>query len=227
MAVLGAGGKSGLLVRLGNELAVGHRKVLLTSLTHSEKFDKWTTLLASGRDTHELMTKLQQEARPHLLNALVKPGKYSGIPLELLGRVRQQVDMCLFECDGARGRSLKAHDDKDPSVPEYASQAIVVVGADVVNTAIADGLVHRPQLLCQLWKLENSSLLRADIIAEIVTAEKGYGHKIPNNVPRVYFVNKGDTHPVEAEQLAGIIGRLSGLPTYMGSVKANWCVNIS
>ena len=227
VAVFGAGGKSGLLRQLGNELVDEHRHVLLTSLTHSEKFNGWTTLLASSTERDDLLSRAQKETHPHVLNAVVKPGKYSGISTELLHLIRQQVDICLVECDGSRGRSLKAHDEKDPSVPVFASQVIVVIGADVVNTAVGDGLVHRPQLFCQLWNLKQSSILNVDMITKVVTSRKGYGQKIPDSVPRVYFVNKSDTHPDEAEQLAGMIGRCSGLPTYMGSVKADWCVSVN
>jgi probable selenium-dependent hydroxylase accessory protein YqeC len=227
VAVFGAGGKSGLLQRLGDELASEHRKVLLTSLTHSENFDGWTTLLASDMTDRELMTQLGQAANLHVLNAEMGAGKYSGISPELLRQVRDQVDICLFECDGARGRSLKAHNEIDPPVPSFVSQVIVVVGADIIDTTIADGLVHRPQLFCQLWNLSNSSFLSAVIVARVVTSKHGYGWKIPDSVPRVYYVNKADTHPVEAEQLAMMIGRLSGYPAYMGSVKAGWCISVA
>ncbi|MFC1583273.1 selenium cofactor biosynthesis protein YqeC [Candidatus Neomarinimicrobiota bacterium] len=227
VAVFGAGGKSGLLRRLGDELASEHRNALLTSLTHSEKFDGWITLLVSEMTNRELMTQLGQGTKLHLLNSEISPSKYSGISPELLRQVRDQVDICLFECDGARGRSLKAHNEIDCSVPLLVSQVIVVVGADIINTTIADGLVHRPQLFCRLWNLANSSLLSAVFVARVVTSKHGYGSKIPDSVPRVYFVNKADTHPVEAEQLAKMIGRLSGFPTYMGSAKAGWCISVA
>ncbi|MFC1618889.1 selenium cofactor biosynthesis protein YqeC [Candidatus Neomarinimicrobiota bacterium] len=226
-AVFGAGGKSGLLRRLGGELASEHRNVLLTSLTHSEKFDGWITLLASDMTDRELMTQLGQGTKLHLLNAKIGPSKYSGISPELLRRVRDRVDICLFECDGARGSSLKAHNETDPSVPPFVSQVIVVVGADIINTTVEGGLVHRPQLFCQLWNLANSSLLSAVFVTRVVTSKHGYGSKIPDSVPRVYFVNKADTHPVEAEQLAKMIGRLSGFPAYMGSAKAGWCISVA
>jgi probable selenium-dependent hydroxylase accessory protein YqeC len=227
VAVFGAGGKSGLLQRLGDELASEHRNVLLTSLTHSEKFDGWTTLLVSDMTDGELMTQLGQGTNLHLLNAKIGPGKYSGISPDLLRQVRDQVDICLFECDGARGRSLKAHNEIDPSVPPFVSQVIVVIGADIINTTIKDGLVHRPRLFCQLWELENSSLLSGDLVAKVVASKHGYGWKIPPNVPRVHFVNKADTHPAEAEHLAQMIGRFSGFPAYMGSVKAGWCISVA
>jgi probable selenium-dependent hydroxylase accessory protein YqeC len=227
VAVFGAGGKSGLLQRLGKELASEHRNVLLTSLTHSEKFDGWTTLMASDMTNRELMTQLGQAANLHLLSARIGPGKYSGISPELLHEVRNQVDICLFECDGARGRSLKAHNETDPDVPPFVSQVIVVVGADIINTAIADGLVHRPRLFCQHWGLEDSSLLSAVIVTRGVTSKHGYGWKIPDSIPRAYFVNEADTHPAEAEQLAQMIGRFSSFPAYMGSVKAGGCINVA
>jgi probable selenium-dependent hydroxylase accessory protein YqeC len=227
VAVFGAGGKSGLLQRLGSELTDKHRNVLLTSLTHSEKFKDWTTLLASRMERDELLSRAQEETYPQVLNAVVKPGKYSGVSTDLLQLIRKQVDICLFESDGARGRSLKAHNDKDPTVPAFSSQVIVVIGADVVNTTVGDGMVHRPQLFCQLWSLQQSSKLNVDMITRVVTSKKGYGHKIPGTVPRVYFVNKADLHPDDAEQLARMIHRHSGLPAYMGSVKANWCVRVN
>ena len=224
VAVLGAGGKTGLIRRLGEELGSEGRNTILTALTHSEPLKTWPTLLVSRMKNPDLSAYLQRKQVVCLMHDEIEAGKFSGISPDVLERMGAQAVYCLFECDGARGRSLKAHNETDPAVPLFTTRAIIVVGADVVNTTVRQGLVHRPEAFLRRWNLEESSILGTDLIAKVVTSDKGYGAKIPKSIPRVYFINKAESYPSEAGQLAEEIGQLSDWPVYVGSVHANQCV---
>ncbi|MFB0515468.1 MAG: selenium cofactor biosynthesis protein YqeC [Candidatus Neomarinimicrobiota bacterium] len=226
VAIMGAGGKTSLLFRMGVELSKRYSRVLLTSLTRSEYPAGLHTVLALETANLDLPLLFQTANPLFLMGYREGPAKLAGISVAELDAVRSQADVCLFECDGARGRSLKAHIDSDPHVPPFATHVIIVVGADVANTSPAQGHIHRPEVFQSLWGIDERTVLDAGFIAQVVTSPHGYGSKLPEDTERIYYVNKVDTHPREAEQIATAIRDLSGARTYTGSLQAGICYRI-
>lgn len=91
---------------------------------------------------------------------------------------------------GASNRSLKVHNRIDPEIPDFATHVIIVVGADVVNTKLSDGKVHRSDMFAKVWKVDIHFTLDVEFITKVVTSKTGYLSKVPNNPTRIYFVNK-------------------------------------
>jgi probable selenium-dependent hydroxylase accessory protein YqeC len=226
VAIMGAGGKTSLLFRLGEELSRHYPRVLLTSLTHSEYPTDLNTILASEVSSRDLPLLFKKENPLFLMGSREGQVKLSGISEEELYAVRSQADVCLFECDGARGLSLKAHIDSDPHVPPFATCAIIVVGADVASTSPIQGRIHRPEVFQHLWGIDEHTVLEVGFIARVVTSSQGYGSRLSGETERIYFVNKADTHPREAEQIGAAIWALSGARAYVGSVHAGICQRI-
>ncbi len=219
IAIFGAGGKTSLLYRIGEELACYYRKVLLTSLTKSGYRENQNAVLLDQIE-HDKPEALFETMNPvMLMQSVIERKKYIGISEEKLRLFWRQADVCLFECDGARKRSLKIHTDHDPSIPSFTDKAIIVVGADVVNTKLSDGRVHRPELFSAHWNCSPDSVLSVPFITRVVTSEKGYLRKIPPSVDRIYFINKADTFPEKARRLASSIAGTSGRPVFYGSVR--------
>ncbi len=224
IAILGAGGKSGLLWRLGEEFAREYSRVLVTSLTKSEPVPDDKVVLLSDLASMDITGQFQAGRPCYLMGAEESANKLVGLTTDELHTASTQTEVCLFECDGARSLSLKAHLPHDPAVPPFATQAVIVVGADVVNTTINAGLVHRPEVFKARWTLAMNTVMDADFIATVLTEEKGYLAKVPSGIPIRYFVNKADSHPRQAGQLARALRRRFDGPVYIGSTRANSCV---
>jgi probable selenium-dependent hydroxylase accessory protein YqeC len=127
----------------------------------------------------------------------------------------------LVECDGARNKPLKAHTDYDPMVPKFATNVIIIVGAEVISTKIGDGLVHRPELFSNHWKISPDTSLDIGLIVKVVSSQMGYLTKISHDVNITYFVNKADENPNSAMDLAKAIFEYTSRPTFYGSVQKN------
>jgi len=219
IALLGGGGKTALLHRLGSELASLCDRVLLTSLTKAARHDDDEVVY---RETVELTGLAEQFRRRNPLYVMHTDHsreKLRGLSPEDLQRYLRRADCCLFECDGARSRPLKIHAPPDPPAPDFCSLAILVVGADVLDTTLEDGLVHRPERFAEHWGIDFDSPLGEDIIAEVLCSPVGYLAMVPEGMPRRYFVNKADAHPEQAARLAGALARRSGCATSFGSVQ--------
>ncbi|NQU27424.1 MAG: putative selenium-dependent hydroxylase accessory protein YqeC [Candidatus Marinimicrobia bacterium] len=219
IALLGGGGKTGLQQRLGRDLASNHGRVLLTSITKSAFHSEPRIICRDEIVDDDLAPWFVRHNPLCVMGTCLNAHKVDGIAVDELERFRIQADITIVECDGARNRPLKVHCDHDPIVPDFFDQVIVIIGADVVGTALLDGLVHRPELFATHWGIANDFALTSEFIAKVVTSQKGYSSKIPINLPSTYFVNKTDTHPDQASALAQAIFAVSGQPTWYGSIQ--------
>lgn len=222
-AIMGGGGKTTLLHRLGKELS-DYYKVLITSLTKSVYHPEDGVIFVNSIPNDDLSRYFKSHNPLHVMDSVIAPGKLAGISEMTLGSLCKQAEVCLFECDGARSLSLKAHTELDPEVPQFATHVIILVGADVVNTCLKEGRVHRPDLFKLIWNFHDDSVMGAEFVTEVVTTRKGYLSKIPHDIKRIYFVNKADSYPDEAQLLAESIRRGSDCPTFYGSLKQNFWI---
>ncbi len=218
VAILGGGGKTGLLLRLGAELAGHHPRVLLTSLTRSAADIQPPPLLLHGAGNSPLLP-FEQTNPLFVMSSQAEKGKLLGISPQLLATLLARSSLALVECDGARKLPLKAHTMHDPAVPDCATHVVVVVGAAVVDTTLEQGLVHRRELFQSLWDVPSDFRLKADFIAAVVTDSRGYRAKIPGGQPVIYFINQSDRWPQPARRLARAIKARSGGPTFWGSLR--------
>ena len=218
IAVMGAGGKTSLLNILGEELAGVNRRVLLTSLTKSEIDTSRKTFTLDTVVKNEVPLLFKEYNPLRLMKSAGENGKLNGIEAEDIMSLMSEFDAAIIECDGARKLSLKAHTDFDPSVPGFATRLIIIAAADVVDTRLTDGKVHRPDLFKQIWRITDDYILDAGFIAEVLTTKRGYHLKNPSEVKPVYFINKADTHPAQAEALAETVYCKSQRPVFYGSL---------
>ena len=224
IALIGGGGKTALLHQLGAELVAdsSSRPVLLTSLTRMLKNSEIEPITID-HVREKGIRELQRRFNPlTILGTQVSDEKLSGITDDVLSDLLPHFGACVFECDGARGLPLKAHNLRDPMVPEFVDQVIVVVGADIVGTRIGDGLVHRADAFCQKWSVSPDAFLDAIFVAEVVTSANGYHEKIPPTIPVSYFVNKADDCFEQAVLLGKAIARTTESAVWIGSIQHGW-----
>jgi probable selenium-dependent hydroxylase accessory protein YqeC len=228
VAIIGGGGKTSLLLRLGDELLsqTDQPSILLASLTQMP-----VSRVDNAIPVNQLLEigipEMMRRHNPLLvLGPSISDKKIAGLSNDELNEIRQPFDSCIFECDGARGLPLKAHNQRDPIIPEYSTQAIVLVGADVVGTRVNDGLVHRPDLFCETWNCDYDTVLNAQIIAEILTSKQGYHQKIPGSIQTRYLVNKADGYPDQASELGKAIAQRDPGSVWIGSLREEWLESV-
>ena len=227
VAILGGGGKTSLLLRLGNDLSQMLPRVLLTALTKSASHNEHPIHFLDNVAPAAIHTLFLRDNPVCIMGRAVSPEKLAGINEGDLGALMGHADCTIFECDGARNLPLKAHLPHDPPVPEFATHVVILIGADVVNTRIRDGLVHRPDIFQEKWAVNDAQMLDADFIAEVVTSTQGYLEKIPFRQPITYFINKGDRFPESAVTLARAICRKTSARVCWGSVRADFWRSVS
>ena len=164
-AVIGGGGKTTLLRKLGEELAGKGSRALLCTTTKILPFPG----LPCARTGTELK-RLRQEYRL-LCAGMPVPGTEKltapEVPMETLAA---WFDYVLVEADGAAHRPLKAHAAHEPVIPMEANQTICVVGASGFGQAIADA-AHRPERYAALAGVPESAEATPQTEAAVLQAE--------------------------------------------------------
>ena len=221
IALLGGGGKTALLHKLAGEFAKYYPSVLQTSLTKTAFHPSDNPLILNGINIAELKSQKFDRNPLFIIGEKISNQKLKGISEVDLDIIRCQFDITIFECDGARNKPLKVHTKYDPIVPDFVTHVIIIVGADVINTKVSDGLVHRPELFCKMWDVGMDFVVDIGFIVQVVASQKGYLSKIQNETEIVYFVNKWDSNQKNAKDLARSIYQKTKKPTFYGSVQKN------
>ena len=198
-AIIGAGGKTTLLLALARELAQAAR-VIVTTTTHIYPPDGFPCLLQPGEA--EIAAALEK----HPCVCVGKPAKEGKITAADVP-VRTLADYVLVEADGAHGRPAKAHADYEPVVPPEANQTILVFGLSALGQPIW-ACVHRPAIFAARCGVPEDDLLTPELAATFINDETPHTRVL---------LNQADT----AERLAlgrGMAAMLRG-PVCLGTFR--------
>lgn len=204
-AIIGAGGKTTLLLALARELARTARVIVMTT-THIYLPDGFPCLLRPCEA--EIAAALEKD--PCIcVGKPAKEGKLTAadVPVRNLAEL---ADYVLVEADGAHGRPAKAHADYEPVVPPEANQTILVFGLSALGRPIR-ACVHRPAIFAARCGVPEDDLLTPELAATFINDETPHTRVL---------LNQADT----AERLAlgrGMAAMLRG-PVCLGALQKEW-----
>ena len=135
-AIIGAGGKTTLMLRLAEELSRRGR-VIVTTTTHIFPPQNMP------------FSEIAVQPKPVLcVGTPCENGKLTA-PREAIGLLARYADYVLVEADGSKRLPIKAHAAHEPVIPAEAEQVICVVGASGLYGSVAEN-VHRPEVFAAL-----------------------------------------------------------------------------
>lgn len=215
VTIVGGGGKTTLLYRLGRE--AGQRGVR-------------AVLSGTARFTpapRNQMPPLVQLGEPRLVAALeqalaVDPVVVASTRRETKGRLGRistaTADACAaieglgllaLEADGSKMLPFKAPDEHEPAIPSRATHVVAVVGTDAIDAPLDADHVHRPERIRALVG-ESETICSIEVIARVLASERG-GRKGAGELPYSVLINKADLAPARAADLAAALRDL-GVP---------------
>lgn len=200
-AVIGGGGKTTLLRRLGEELQQ-RGTVLLCTTTKMYPFSDlpWAC-------TAEELDALRQSCRLLCAGApLGDTGKLTTLPVSM-AELAARFDYVLVEADGSAGRPMKAHASHEPVIPSMADQTILVLGASGFGRPIAEA-AHRPELYARLTGSGMGDAITPQLAAKVLLAEGLHTRVLINQV-----------ETAESMAAAESLAKLLDCPTAAGSAQ--------
>lgn len=169
IAVVGAGGKTTLVERLGAELAADGRRVVMTTTTKMGSDQAGDAQLRA-----DPRTVVVEPGTPVLLLAGIDGHKaigFDGAQIDALFAAHH-VDDVVVEADGARRRSLKAPERYEPVVPSSTTCQMAVMGIDAVGGAIGE-TAHRPHRVAAVLGVDEDAELTPDRCGRLLAHPEG------------------------------------------------------
>ncbi|MDO4601224.1 MAG: selenium cofactor biosynthesis protein YqeC [Eubacteriales bacterium] len=214
IAVVGSGGKTGLIWRLTEELVQAGKKVAVTTTTHMA-MEKERSFAPDGEGAEALILRYG-----YVLAASIdrRKEKLCALPYEKLRELSGICDVLLVEADGARKKPFKIPMEWEPVIPEFTDLVIAVSGLDSLGQTIKEAAYRPFETALFLGKKETDVIFPEDMI-RAVSDKNGLLKGVGDREYRVYL-NKTDTVK-EREILDRIRRELSDMdiPVFFGSLR--------
>ncbi len=224
MAVIGGGGKSSLLQKLGRELAQENLRVVLTSTTKFQPFPQTGLVMVRDGRTYlsELKILLDELNIAQVAKDYYEKDRLIGVNILTVQELAKIADVILIEADGSRQRSLKTHKDYEPVIPPFVTSVIIICGADVVGQPLNEKHVHRAELFSQKWSLPFGATLTPELISGELLSPQSYLRNVPLRAAVRIFINKTDSNPIGAKLLSEHLFKKTDYPIFFGSIEKNY-----
>ncbi|WP_374686294.1 selenium cofactor biosynthesis protein YqeC [Promineifilum sp.] len=197
VALVGGGGKTGLLFALAAELP---GRTVITTTTRIFAAQIRLAPAVCYADDLEPLGRLLDAHRVCLVINRVEGDKALGVPPDLPARLlsRPDVDTVLVEADGSRMRPVKAPAEHEPVIPPGMTLVVPVAGLDALEGPL-DRVAHRPEMVRALLEepptadgrppLKDGRLTPAGL-ARLLTHPNGGLKGAPADARVIPFLNK-------------------------------------
>lgn len=213
IALVGGGGKTTTMFRLGSEAHERGLKTVLTTTTRIYCPEDTELAIAVSRDSRELLSGIRRQLT--VFSTLVagaelaSDNKLAGIDPQLVaGILAAGADLVIVEADGAARKPFKAPAGHEPVIPDASTLVIPVVGVDCLDRPLLPEYIHRPEIVAELSGLNPGDRITPETVARVLTHPLGFRKGLPQNCRWVPFINKAETDRELAQ--ARIIARLVG-----------------
>lgn len=182
-AIVGCGGKTGLMLRLAEENR--SEKTLISTTAHILRpppgsFDREYTPESGGVKALPGVTLVY--------GSRDADGKLLPWPEPDFAGICRLFDRVFLECDGSKTLPLKGWAEHEPAVPVFASATVGVCALTVLGKPVDEGFVHRPELFCRLTGAEPGRPVELGHIAAMVSAVDGMFRRSAGR--RILFINQ-------------------------------------
>jgi molybdenum cofactor cytidylyltransferase len=219
VALVGGGGKTSAMFRLGDELAALGWRVAITTSTHIG-----AEQVAQAHHTITLPTQSpiapQHQLLTHSPTLLVGPidpltQKAAGPSPSLIDDIANTpgVDVVINEADGARTLPFKAPAGHEPVIPSSTTLVVSVVGIDAVGQPLDAAHVHRPERVAALTGAMPGQPITAEHIAAVLSHAQGGLKDVPSHAHVRVLVNKVES-ATQAETAHRLAKRLLETPRF-------------
>jgi molybdenum cofactor cytidylyltransferase len=210
VALVGGGGKTSVMFRLGDELAAQGWRVVTTTSTHIGADQVGMAPHIILQPTNELTVSSLADS-PTLLVSEIDPrtNKAAGLRPEIIDHILPELgaEAVINEADGARRLPFKAPADHEPVIPSSTTLVVPMVGFDIVGQPLDGAHVHRPERAVALSGAKLGQPVTPEMIAAVLTHPQGGLKGVPPHARVVALINKVDTEAeVEAaDRLADLL----------------------
>ena len=174
-AIVGAGGKTGLLKEMAARFRQEGKSVFATTTTHM--FIEEDTLLTD--DAALIIDALRKNG--YVFAGVPEEPKIKALPAAVYEEVCAAADVVLVEADGSRHMPLKYPNATEPVIPDNADEIIVVCGLHGLDKAAKDAC-HRLELVKQQLEICDDTRITPHHVYRLIM--EGYVMPLREKYPR-------------------------------------------
>lgn len=215
VSIVGAGGKTSLMYRMGRDLSRNGVPTVLTTTTRIMYPDpNQVTRVILGDETDSTITRVSSSLRQErlvLAGCRRDESKIIGYSSGFVERLHSGdlKRTLVAECDGAMGKSLKVPRNGEPPLARTTGLYVVVMGADCLGKRVSSGLVFNPERVASVAGVKGDSVVDEEVAAATVVSEKSYMRHKPQKARLCVFINKVDAGLPHLPDPDGAGGRVS------------------
>jgi molybdenum cofactor cytidylyltransferase len=204
VALVGGGGKTSALYRLGQELGARGWPVVLggtTRFTPPESGAAPNLRLLAERGPAWLSG---QGAWPlTVATGWGNNGRLLPVSMTWVDELHAAHPdwTVVLEADGSAMRPFKAPAAHEPAIPAAATLVVAVAGIDAAGRALDETHVHRPEQVRAISGAAPGSLVDERLMAAVLAHPEGGRKSVPVGARWVPLINKADTEPRLARAL--------------------------
>lgn len=214
ISLVGGGGKTSLMYKLGEIYSRKGFKVLLTTTTHIYEPEA----LPVARSKKEL-SEAFKEKNAVVLGERAEGGKLRRSPEleDCLGL----ADIVIIEADGAKGLSCKAPESHEPVIIPQSDTVIALAGIDATGKRLADS-VFRSERAMELLGADKDHIMTEEDIVAILSSPKG-GMKHTEGKRYIALINKCDSEELrkKGKRIKDMLSE-KGIDAHICSLKENF-----
>ena len=185
VAFAGAGGKSGAILAITEELVENGKKVLVApttkmSLDETEKIGPLVTSEGLEDLQRQVEAAFNEAGSVVAGSGLLSGERVGGIDPSWTQALAAPADVVLVEADGSRRRPLKGTADHEPLLPAAVTLVVTVGGIRGLGTPVDEEHVHRPEIFSELTGIGAGHTITTDAIARAMAL--GSLGRVPQDV---------------------------------------------
>jgi probable selenium-dependent hydroxylase accessory protein YqeC len=206
--LVGGGGKTSAMYRLGQELADLGQRAILTTTTNIFPPAALPLVLANSRQEFQENTQQALEIQPQIVAGQgLESGKVKGIPPHWAEPLAESFSV-ICEADGSKGRPLKFPAAHEPVLCAGFS-LVLVVGLRALFKPFGEEIFHRPELARQHLGWRDGLEITPALLADLITHPLAWG-RLPS--PFTVLLNQADTQELrEMGERAGTVLLKAGI----------------
>lgn len=230
LSIIGAGGKTSFMYAFAKYLVKKKKKSIISTTTKifadvNNKNIKNTYFSRTFEQFYDIVMKFNNDKLICIVNKQID-NKLIGLNDKWIDKVSflcQNVNI-LLEADGAKNLPFKAHNENEPIIPMKSTAVIIIIGADIIDKPLNSKYVHRVELFMSKTDKKVGDIISIEIIVDYV--QKFWLTKIPDNMPKVVFINKIDSYN-KAISLGKEIRKIKNIEyVFVGSIFTNYSLQI-
>lgn len=199
ISIVGGGGKTTSMFRLGRELLSHGKKVLLATTTaifmpNKTDYEK----LFLWEDKKEMIDIIEASSSGVTLlgNTVDKTkNKLKGVDGEVIDEIFKSniFDYIIVEADGANRKPIKAPASHEPVIPKSTTKVIGLIGTDSIGRKLYEENAHRAEVLANITNSKLGDIIDEKIIYNLIISKQGIFKGAPELAKKYVILNKAET----------------------------------